>query len=328
MSKLMIVNLNSADKTLASYKVDPAGKTVHIKARSNVNYDLIEKQTGYAPENIIAKRVGNDLQITFEGGDIAHPDVIIEDYYAHSGELVVGQAENGLYYNYVPETAADADAISALDIGDAAAQALGGEGVITPLWILGEGALTGFSGMELLAGVAGVGGIAAAAGGGGGSDAPAPNPSPVAPPVSSPSPQTAPTAIDDSATATIGQPVTVNVLSNDTDPQNDIDPASVQITGTSNPGDSLTVAGEGVWSVNTTTGAITFTPEAGFTGDPTPISYTVKDATGLESNPATISIDYVPQLSINDVTVNEDAGTMTFTVTLSNPSTQNVTFDY
>nr|WP_265090128.1 hypothetical protein [Psychrobacter fjordensis] len=40
------------------------------------------------------------------------------------------------------------------------------------------------------------------------------------------------------------------------------------------------VAGEGTWSVDGTTGAITFTPEAGFTGDPTPISYTVDDNTG------------------------------------------------
>ncbi|WP_138988724.1 retention module-containing protein, partial [Neptunomonas concharum] len=34
------------------------------------------------------------------------------------------------------------------------------------------------------------------------------------------------------------------------------------------------------------------------------------------------------QISVNDVTVNEDAGSMTFTVTLSNPSTSPVTVDY
>ncbi|WP_406947844.1 Ig-like domain-containing protein [Psychrobacter fjordensis] len=45
-------------------------------------------------------------------------------------------------------------------------------------------------------------------------------------------------------------------------------------------GKSVIVAGEGTWSVDGTTGAITFTPEAGFTGDPTPISYTVDDNTG------------------------------------------------
>ena len=58
------------------------------------------------------------------------------------------------------------------------------------------------------------------------------------------------------------------------------------------PGDSLVVAGEGTWSVNTTTGVITFTPEAGFTGDPTPISYTVDDNDGNTSNEATVTVTY------------------------------------
>ena len=84
------------------------------------------------------KRVGKDLHIAFEGTDINHPDVIIDGYYAHTDELVVGKAETGLYYDYVPESAADVDAISALDSGDVAGQALGGDGVVSPLWIPGN----------------------------------------------------------------------------------------------------------------------------------------------------------------------------------------------
>ncbi len=42
----------------------------------------------------------------------------------------------------------------------------------------------------------------------------------------------------------------------------------MQIVGTTNPGDDLDVAGEGTWSVDGTTGEITFTPQAGFTDDP------------------------------------------------------------
>jgi hypothetical protein len=41
------------------------------------------------------------------------------------------------------------------------------------------------------------------------------------------------------------------------------------------------------------TGDITFTPQSGFTGDPTPISYTVEDAEGNTSNPATVTITYI-----------------------------------
>jgi len=164
----VIIHVNSAEKTIENYVVKPHAQVVHIKAHSDVNYELIEKKTGYAPENIVTKRVGDDLYIAFEGSDISQPDVIIDGYYTHSGELIIGKAENGLYYNYVPESAADVDAISALDSGDMAGQALGGEGFITPLWILGDN--LGFSGMELLAGAAGIGAIAAAAGGGGGGD--------------------------------------------------------------------------------------------------------------------------------------------------------------
>ncbi|MFW2084068.1 Ig-like domain-containing protein, partial [Acinetobacter guillouiae] len=68
-------------------------------------------------------------------------------------------------------------------------------------------------------------------------------------------------------------------------------PTSVQSVG-STDGKTLVVNGEGTWTVDPFTGNITFTPEASFKGDPTPISYTVKDCTGLVSNPATVTIDY------------------------------------
>ena len=63
--------------------------------------------------------------------------------------------------------------------------------------------------------------------------------------------------------------------------------------------------GEGSWNVDADTGAISFTPEAGFTADPTPISYSVEDINGLVSNEATVTIDY-PQtapVAQNDVGV-------------------------
>jgi hypothetical protein len=44
---------------------------------------------------------------------------------------------------------------------------------------------------------------------------------------------------------------------------------------------------------------VSFTPQPGFTGDPTSISYTVQDSGGRTSNPATITIDYVP-VAVND----------------------------
>ncbi|MGB8814062.1 MAG: hypothetical protein WCC57_12870, partial [Paracoccaceae bacterium] len=97
-------------------------------------------------------------------------------------------------------------------------------------------------------------------------------------------------SISDIAT---GTPVTLNILTNDSDPDGVLDPASVRIVGGIGDGRSLVVAGEGTWTVNPTTGAITFTPQNGYTGDPTPIRYTVADNDGNPSNPATVTVDYL-----------------------------------
>jgi large repetitive protein len=87
-----------------------------------------------------------------------------------------------------------------------------------------------------------------------------------------------PVASDDVSTGNpIGQPVIIDVLANDIGGDTPV-PGTVQIVGTDNPGEELVVPNEGTWTVTPTTGAITFTPETGFTGDPTPIEYTVQDA--------------------------------------------------
>ena len=120
---------------------------------------------------------------------------------------------------------------------------------------------------------------------------------------------TAPVAKDDTQTATaVGVATTVAVVGNDTDPENNIDPTSVQIVG-STDGKTLVVNGEGTWTVDPATGDITFTPEASFKGDPTPISYTVKDSIGLVSSPATVTVVYpVPPKNfvVQDVRLSEE----------------------
>ncbi len=112
-------------------------------------------------------------------------------------------------------------------------------------------------------------------------------------------PQTAPVAVDDEKLdQVLGDAITVAVVGNDTDVEGDLDPTTVIITASpaggtiAADGKSVVVAGEGEWSVDTATGDITFTPEAGFTDNPTPISYTIEDTTGLLSNEATVTIDY------------------------------------
>src|SRR5439155_19895692 len=91
-----------------------------------------------------------------------------------------------------------------------------------------------------------------------------------------------PTANDDFTETDAGTAVVIDVLENDTDPDgnDNLDATSVAvISGPAN----------GSASVNGTTGEITYTPGAGFSGTDT-FTYTVKDVANATSNPAMVSI--------------------------------------
>lgn len=112
-----------------------------------------------------------------------------------------------------------------------------------------------------------------------------------------------PVAADDTVTGiVVGDAPVVDILGNDSDADGALDPTTVSLVPpfgvtpvTDADGDVIgfTVTGEGTWSVDEVTGEVTFTPEAGFTGDPTDVDYTVDDNSGLTSNVATISLDYL-----------------------------------
>jgi uncharacterized repeat protein (TIGR01451 family) len=102
----------------------------------------------------------------------------------------------------------------------------------------------------------------------------------------------APVANDDSATTTGVTPVTLDLPANDTAGGNGatLDPSTIDLDPSTPAQDtSRTVAGEGTWVLNTTTGVVTFTPEAGFTGAAT-ISYTISDSYGSLSNAADLTV--------------------------------------
>src|SRR5207244_458332 len=90
---------------------------------------------------------------------------------------------------------------------------------------------------------------------------------------------TGPVANTDSFNATAGQAVTLNVLTNDTDATGTLDPTTVKIVAAPNQG--------GILSVDPTTGMITYTAAAGFSGTET-FQYTVADSNSLMSSPATV----------------------------------------
>lgn len=99
-------------------------------------------------------------------------------------------------------------------------------------------------------------------------------------------------AADDDVVAERDVPVTFDPLENDTPPTGGgtFDPTSVRlIDGIGDPVTELEVPGEGTYTVDTTTGRITFVPETGFTGSATPVTYRVTDSLG-EVVTATITV--------------------------------------
>ena len=77
--------------------------------------------------------------------------------------------------------------------------------------------------------------------------------------------------------------VTVDVVGNDTPGTGQtFDLTSVVLTSPSatNGGRTLTVPGEGVYTIDSVTGAVTFDPEPGFSGQATPVGYQVSDTNG------------------------------------------------
>ena len=88
-----------------------------------------------------------------------------------------------------------------------------------------------------------------------------------------------PDAINDEASTHTDTPVVIDVLANDTDPNDDIDPATV-IIATNAANGSTVVGGDG---------RITYTPFAGYAGGDS-FTYTVADSSGLRSNQATVNL--------------------------------------
>ena len=103
---------------------------------------------------------------------------------------------------------------------------------------------------------------------------------------------------DDASTGEDAGTISFSVVGNDTDIEGSVDPASVQLAGTSGPGDPVQVPGIGRWTVGTD-GTIGFTPERDWNGTAT-MDYTVADPEGLRSAPATVTVVVSP---VNDAPV-------------------------
>ncbi|WP_439328462.1 Rib/alpha-like domain-containing protein, partial [Lonepinella sp. BR2357] len=158
MSVLLKIKTNNDVQTVDIPKnvKNQAIKIQHVG--SQAVYELLDQETNLAPQQISTARVGNDLHITFQ--DSADEDLIIANYYDDPA-VIMGLAENGQYYAYIPADGEAANAIAALKDSMLASEVLGGDAIVAG-WIPTWG--------WVAAGVAAAGIIAAIAGHDSGSD--------------------------------------------------------------------------------------------------------------------------------------------------------------
>nr|WP_241879484.1 Ig-like domain-containing protein [Psychrobacter sp. PraFG1]UNK06295.1 Ig-like domain-containing protein [Psychrobacter sp. PraFG1] len=262
--KTVIVKVNTATQTIAEHTVvTQDGQPTVIKAVQKVNYELFDPATGHAPNHIVTKRIGNDLHVSMED-NAQDSDLIIEGFYDDTNSALIGLAENGEYYYYVPDSGEVVDYVTQLQVGDIEGQALGGESQVAPWWV---GATEGsFDTLPWLVGLAGAGIVGAALSSGGGSS----SSNGYVPPVDT----TAPDA------------PTVDTVTN-TDTDNDGSADTTTITGKAEPDSVITVTDSNgnVIGETTTDKNGNYEIKVPIIADGDKVEITATDKAGNESDP-------------------------------------------
>ncbi|MDY0195890.1 MAG: Ig-like domain-containing protein [Sulfurovaceae bacterium] len=127
------------------------GRPLIVKAGSKQSIELKNVATQVAPDQVHVTKDGKNLKIKIGKKASAQDDsadIIIEDYYDNEASLI-GVAENGQYYNFIPQGANP----------DSSYYSLGGE-------VIGEATETDW--LPIALALLGAGALAALAGGGGG----------------------------------------------------------------------------------------------------------------------------------------------------------------
>ena len=150
MATNVIKIIDSQDKVVSQTQV-ASGKSITVSAKEGQSYEFVSGATKRAPDEIKTTREGNNLKVEIKDGD-ATSTVVVEDYYTNGEGDLIGLAEDGHFYNFVPEEMGNDYMVTDLADGVSSFQALGSEGdSMSPWWL----------GLPLLA--------LGAAGGGGGS---------------------------------------------------------------------------------------------------------------------------------------------------------------
>jgi gliding motility-associated-like protein len=125
-----------------------------------------------------------------------------------------------------------------------------------------------------------------------------------------------PVAANDTRITNEDTPATINVVSNDTDVDGVVNPASVDLDPSAAGIQTSHVSAEGTYSVNAS-GVVTFVPVNNFFGGST-LTYVVSDDQGLISDPATVTLTVTsvndPPIAANDITSTDQGVAITFSV--------------
>ncbi len=275
MTKLFNVKVINAQGATASNNSvtggDGAkGAPLRLKAANGV-VELQEVAIKAAPIGVRTMRVGKNLVIALEGGDIAKPDIVLEDFYETATACrLVGANNNGVVSEYLASSGRASDGLANLTPGSVSAQTLGTVPCAMPAasasapaggspdfnpWLLGAVGL----------GVAGL----AAGGGGGGSSAP--------------------------AAVAVAAPVAALSLGSDVGAKGDnrTSDTTPTLSGTGTPGQTIVVTGPNNLSLTTTVaadGSWSVTPSTALPEGTTSFSVVARDAAGNTSTPVALAV--------------------------------------
>src|SRR5699024_3983919 len=138
--------VHSKDEVLEEVTLD-SGQTAVLRAQENVTYEIKDLVSVAAPEGVVLIRNG-DILALYETANSAAPIAVVESYYLlPEPSPLVGQAESGVFYPYVPRSGNAEQLPWNLEDGDSSYQSLGysTQGSIIPCWpiIIAGGLLAG-----------------------------------------------------------------------------------------------------------------------------------------------------------------------------------------
>ena len=108
--QIITKSAKTTEENTVVVKVGPgkSGQPTIIKAQSGATYELRDIVKNRAPDQVLFKRKGKDLHILINAEGIKSEkdlpaDIIIENYYGEGKAKLVGIAEDGEYYTYLPQ---------------------------------------------------------------------------------------------------------------------------------------------------------------------------------------------------------------------------------